>query len=225
MPDQFQAQGFALQEKLQRDIDRVNADTSLSPLGKNEKIAALQETACAELGSLRQAQQRYADGQRQRLEDRLFGHPTSYDPAEIVSRRDAAERVASLEEVALDPSRAVELMKSAIRNGDKALERELLRAAYDGQWVEVINVVADARPSSDRDIKSLWDIRHPNPNDCFIDGLTDVGAFNVADVELNRPGTPAMVTQNVQERRNALASVLGIEIEVDSTTGTDGDVV
>jgi hypothetical protein len=223
MPNQFQAQGFALQKKLQRDIDRVNSDTSLSPLGKNEKIAALQEAARADLGSLRQAQQRDADSQRKRLEDKLFGHPTSYDPAEIVSRRDAAERVASLEKVTLDPSKAVELMKSAIRNGDKALERELLRAAYDGQWVDVINVVADARPSSDPDIKSLWDIRHPNPNNLFMDGLTDVGAFNVGDVELNRPGTPAMVTQNVQERRNALATVLGIEVEVDSTTGADGD--
>ena len=225
MPNQFQAQGFALQEKLQRDIDRVNSDTSLSPLGKNEKIAALQEAARANLGSLRQAQQLDADSQRKRLEDKLFGHPTSYEPAEIVSRRDAAERVASLEKVTLNPSKAVELMKSAIRNGDKALERELLRAAYDGQWVDVINVVADARPSSDPDIKSLWDIRHPNPNNLFINGLTDVGAFNVGDVELNRPGTPAMVTQNVQERRNALATVLGIEVEVDSTTGTDGDVV
>lgn len=219
MPDHYQTRGFEIKAQLQRDVERVNADATLSPLGRNEKIAALQEAARVDLGSLRLAQQRDADSQRKRLEDRLFGHPTSYDPAEIVSRRDAAERVASLEKVALDSSKAVEMMKSAIRNGDRALERELLRAAYDGQWVDVINVVAGARPSSDADINALWDIRHPNPNNSLIDGLTDVGAFSVGDVELNRPGTPAMVTQNVQERRNAFAQALGLEVEVDSGDG------
>jgi hypothetical protein len=217
----YQTVGFDLQRRLQAEVAEVNADPTLSPIGKNEKITALREAAQSSLNDIRDKQLRCAADRRKTLESKLFGRAAGEgnDPTLVVSYRDAAERVAALEGN-VDTSKAVSLMRTAIHNGDVPLRKMLLRSAYDNQWAEVINAYAEAFPSSDADVNELWDARYPSARNDFINGLADVGAFNLhGDQPLNQPGTPAMVTQNVQERRNALALTLGLETEVDRGSG------
>lgn len=209
-PTAQQNAGLQIKAELQQAIDRINRDPTLTPIGKNEKVAVLQEAAGNALSSLHAQQRQNVENRLKALESSLFDRATieGSDPALVVSYRDAAERVAALEG-SVDTSNAVALMRSALRNGDLPLQKMLLRAAFDNQWADVLDVAAEAGPSRGAEITELWDLRYPGNS--FYDGLADAAAFtpDPAAPIGRAPSTPLG-----NESRRSFAQVMGIETEV-----------
>lgn len=178
--DQFQASAFEIKTKLNEAINMINADPTLSVVGKNERIAELRAQAADALAALKQQQREQSEVKQKTLESKLFDREFTEgsDAALTVSYRDAAERVAALEHGG-DAATAVSLMKQSIRYGDAPLRKALLRAAFDREWAEVVNVYTDAYPHRVSDVSELWDIRHSDRTADFYGALTDVVAFNL----------------------------------------------
>lgn len=234
MTDQWQTQGFEIQRQLQRQIDALDNDPALTPFGRMQRANELREAARPQLDALREAKNQAAAARRKSLEDNLFGRSFSEgtDPATIMSYRDAARVVAGLDGVNA-PAEAERMMRSAIQIGDVALQKILLRTAYDNGWVPTINIWADANPNRDADINELWDIRNESDRGRaqLFDGLGDMSAFTVDQSPQSAaipPQAVAAMTNRQNEQRqiaiaqSELASILNPETPVDSTTGTDG---
>jgi hypothetical protein len=185
----LQQQAFDTKNEFDRRVAEINADTHLSVVGKNQAIAALREQTEATLAELQGAQQEQSAARRAALESQLLDRSAfDRDPATTIAWRDAAQRVAILEDTG-DVRGAVSLLRQAIRNGDESLERSLLRAAIDQGWAEMVNAYADGRPRKADDVQELWSLTHAHQSgqlasrEDILAGLADATAFN-----LNRSG-------------------------------------
>jgi hypothetical protein len=130
---------MATPEQTKRQImDRVSAynkavvetreDLTLSPLGRRRRLEQLYTAARDEVDRLRGTLDRDSHGDRRDLERRLFGLPRGADAADVVSFRDATDRVAQVRR----PEDLGELMERAAGTGDDML----LRAGFARAWQE-----------------------------------------------------------------------------------------
>jgi hypothetical protein len=183
LPDRFQQAAFDAKEEFRRQVEQINQDHRFSAVGKAEAIEALRaqvETRCAELQA---EHRRDADQRRERLTSKLLDRTASEsDPATTIAWRDAAQRVAALEDAG-DERSAAALLRQAIRNRDISLEKSLLRAAIDNGWSRVVDDYVAARPSHGPDVQELCSLT--TPTDDLLSRLNDYAAFRVDDPHAN----------------------------------------
>jgi hypothetical protein len=219
--DKHQQAAFAIRAEYEARADAVRADERLSPVGKNESIAQLREQTEAKLKELREDRERETSERRGRLRSKLLDRSVSEgnDPALTVSYRDAAERVARLEDAG-DVKSAVSLMRSALRNQDTPLERALLRVAIEQGWPEVVDTFTATRASQRADVEELWGLTHPSGAGTFVQGLTDGAAFSMPR---DRHTAGTLTTPLNGGPTHEFVSWAGQEIGVDrGTSGDDG---
>ncbi len=130
---------------LQHTVDTIAANT------KYTRDAQLQEIAQAILDSRQQAvalRDEFAttsETARRQLSTKLFGIPSGAGGAEVLSHRDAQDRVAKI----TDPDELDGLLKRATDSGDETLARAIAGHAHRQGWSEVAATYADQTDQAD----------------------------------------------------------------------------
>lgn len=151
-----------IQEELEGSVNRIRDDATRTAEWKQRELATYYlraKQAHSKVVADDAVVQR--DAQR-RLEQKLFG-PGVVTPlgdlgAAIISRRDAGDRVAVVE----NESAAMELLRRAERSGDEPLARAVAERALDEKWVEVGNAFISTRPDLAPSYEELWNQRVPS---------------------------------------------------------------
>jgi hypothetical protein len=109
-------------------VVETREDLTLSPLGRRRRLEELYNTTREQVDRLRATLDQDSNGDRRELERRLFGLPRGADATDVVSFRDATDRVAQVRR----PEELGELMERAAGTGDDML----LRAGFARAWQE-----------------------------------------------------------------------------------------
>jgi hypothetical protein len=107
-------------------VESIRSDATLSALGKRRQLERLYGETKPAVDALRQRTGCEEHTSRQELERRLFGLPRGASSADVISFRDATDRVAAIRR----PEELAELMERAATSGDDML----LRAAAGHAW-------------------------------------------------------------------------------------------
>lgn len=138
-------------------LAKIRADKHLSDLGRRERIVALTDATRAEAARLRGDADAKAGAQRKALERRIFGLSPAASSSDVISFRDAqdrVERVKSAEELA-------SLMERAATTGDRALLRAGFAKAFErsrnalsgGQWEGLVSEYVNDHPEVADDVR------------------------------------------------------------------------
>lgn len=125
-------------------LEKIRSDTRLSEEGR--KVAAARAYLAAKTGinawvaAQETAEREALAGARRRLFAPGVGLTTS--PAQVVSRRDAADRADHLTK----PSEAARLLRRATESADHDLARAIVSVSWDHGWRDVIGAYVEARP-------------------------------------------------------------------------------
>lgn len=188
-PDQTKQQIIDLVSQYNADVRAAREDLTLSPLGRYQRLQTLYTTARDRVGQLRSGLDQSTNGDRRTLERRLFGLPGSAGAADVVSFRDAQDRVASVKRA----EDLGELMERASTSGDEML----LRAGFARAWQESANPLGsdtwaglvaeylDQYPSARRDADALSQLTSPRGRAAGM--LERIGMTVSKPAELNRP--------------------------------------
>lgn len=190
-PDEIRA-------RMQREANRINAKRDLAPHAKRTMLARIYVQARDALNEMREQEAARIDAERHRIERRLFGSDgQTIDPTTAISRRDAADRAAAID----DPDEALKVMRRAERSGDAALAQAIAAHAadlsQDHRWADVLGAYAATRPDAAESISRLREM--PDTRDGVYrmrqavtysvmppDGLGDVSGYQV-DALAGRP--------------------------------------
>ncbi|MUL39708.1 hypothetical protein FZ103_00685 [Streptomonospora sp. PA3] len=152
-----------VQQEFQRTAERINTRRDLSQQGK-EVLTAREYVKARDM--LAEAKQTFLDDlktQRRIAERQLFGSLTSTDPTSAISRRDAQDRAARVE----DATEARELLRRAERNGDEHLAQAIAARAVefplDVEWSAIVDEYVSTRPKAAEALARLREL--PDPND------------------------------------------------------------
>ncbi|MBT2501422.1 hypothetical protein [Curtobacterium sp. ISL-83] len=163
MTTEQQTQADTIRNKYNADMNNIRGNRTLSGDGKRAAIAKLYVDTSASLDALADEQTGNGAARAATLERTVFGLPVNAPTADVVSYRDALDRVSSIEPT--NP-RAGELLtsmyKTAKLSGDSILGKAILLAAFDNRNVDLINEYIEDNPSLDAAISELWDVRFAN---------------------------------------------------------------
>lgn len=208
-PDETKAQIVAIVEQYSADVKAVREDITLSPLGRYRGLQQLYDTTSQQVANLRSTLDQNTNGDRRTLERRLFGLPSGADASDVVSYRDAQDRVA-------DAKRAEdlgELMERAAGSGDEMLLRagfarawrESLNPMGSDVWADLVSEYLDQHPASRRDAEALTQLSPRGMTATFLERMR---MTVTKPAELNRPessfsdqtlaqDTPQLMTRTV----------------------------
>ncbi len=148
-----------IQDELKWHVDSVRNDPSLTAEYKQRHIARHYLDAKRAHAEVVEQDTHDRDARRRMLEQDVLGTGVSGldSGAAIVSRRDAGDRAAALQ----DEREALALLRRADRSGDEPLARAIAERALDEQWAEVGNAFIANRPTIAPRYEELWDHRAP----------------------------------------------------------------
>ncbi|OZD81824.1 hypothetical protein CH260_10345 [Rhodococcus sp. 05-2256-B2] len=164
MPDYIARSQDAI-ENYREQLDTIRADTTLSNNGRRAKIASAYDAAREIVDHSKEKHEWTKQAQRQKLERKVFGPPTTtLTGADAISWRDAQDRAAKLlpasysEPVDNDvlQGEALGLLNRALQSGDDHLARAIVTVAFDMRWADVADAYAQASPDTDT-VVELWD--------------------------------------------------------------------
>lgn len=155
------AQAATAADNIRADLnaaaERARADGTLSPVGRQQKIAAAYVDAKRRMDALSANVQDGAAVTSASLQKQLFG-TAGVTGADAVSVRDAAARAAQLESA----DEGLQLLRSAEVNGDEQLARAIAsrafaeaRSPFGGSWSQVVDEYAASRPGVGRKMEEL----------------------------------------------------------------------
>lgn len=149
----------ATQERLAKQVERINGLRALSPEAKRIAIAKAYREARDQIASARQAVLDHVTSERNRLSRKLFGYEGEADPNTVIVRRDAADRAAKLTE----PHEAQRALDRAMAHGDMHLAQAIAGQAQAYMWTDVVSSYLTARPEAGEAARQLNEL--PDPND------------------------------------------------------------
>lgn len=136
MDEKARDQAAAAVKAYNARVRAIRADDSLSEKGKHDALEAEFKKAQATTSKLRDDSAQTAESRRQALRRELFGLSYGSSDAEVVSMRDAQDRVAQ----AGGSEKLGDLMDQATVTGD----RSLLRAGFARAWQQGRNPMSPA---------------------------------------------------------------------------------
>ena len=140
-----------IQAGLTSKVNQISSRKELTDQAKQTAAARAHTDAAARLQQLQQAERKRLTNERRNLERRIFGNAGTADPGTAVSRRDAADRAARLD----DPREALSAYRRAERDGDDHLAQAIaLRAAQHG-WGQVLGAYTAERPKAAEALQQL----------------------------------------------------------------------
>jgi hypothetical protein len=164
-PEETKASIIALVTQYNANVKTTREDLTLSPLGKRRALQALYDSTSARVADLRSTIDRDTNGDRRTLERRLFGLAAGADATEVVSYRDATDRVAT----AKKPAEVGDLMERAAGTGDEMLVRAGFARAWresrkpmsSDDWQAIVAEYLDQYPGARRDAEALATMTSP----------------------------------------------------------------
>jgi hypothetical protein len=168
-----------VRDTFDRDLSRIRGDAGLSPEGKRRRIAVAWFRAQRTATQLRGDASEQQEAHRRRSERRLLGIQGT-NPADVISFRDAHDRVESIKTAAEGKA----LLTRALRQGDRTLaqavvQRALDRVALEPAWREVAQAWADENPSKADDLAACVAERTMSRNHRLRTALFDDAYGNV----------------------------------------------
>ncbi|MFL0294217.1 hypothetical protein ACJH6J_24700 [Mycobacterium sp. SMC-18] len=139
-----------------RTTDLLDADDTLSDVGKQKARDTEREQVNAKIRDLRKKETELIAAKKQSLERRLFGlgPVASGDPNQIIAYRDAQDRAARL----TDHDDAQAAFAAAMRSDDRTLAAAILARALDAGWNRIVNEYVEQNPTAGEDLNDLADI-------------------------------------------------------------------
>lgn len=158
-PEQSKAEIIGLVSQYNADVRATREDLTLSPLGRYRRLESLYTSARDRVARLRGDLDQGSNGDRRELERRLFGLPRGADASDVVSFRDATDRVAQVK----GADALGELMERASTSGDEMLLRAGFARAWQestnplgsDQWAGLVDEYAAQYPAVVRDLDAL----------------------------------------------------------------------
>ncbi|CAA0136113.1 Uncharacterised protein [Mycolicibacterium vanbaalenii] len=161
--EDLRAQAASLHKRGARTRDSLAKDSTLSDIGKRQKLDSERAQMKDKLSTLRAQEKELIDAKRQSIERRLFGLPStsSSDPNQLIAYRDAQDRASKVTESAA----AQELFASAMQSGDRTLAAAVVARALalvsssalpvGSGWARIVNEYAEQYPSAGEDLADL----------------------------------------------------------------------
>lgn len=140
-------------------MDRIRRNQMLSGHARRVLAAKAYTEFSAKLDELREKELVEVERRRGELTRRMFGHAGTADPSTVVSRRDAADRAARID----DPREALAALSRAERDGDEHLAQAIAARGSEYGWDDVVGGYAASRPRFVEDARAFNEL--PNPND------------------------------------------------------------
>ncbi|MEE2853505.1 MAG: hypothetical protein VX424_12750 [Actinomycetota bacterium] len=155
--DDLRAQAERIQSRWARTTDLLDADNTLSDIGKRAKLDSEHRQVSAKLRDLRKRETELITAKKQSLERSLFGLSvvTSSDPGQIIAYRDAQDRAARL----TNADDAREVFAAAMRSDDKTLAAAVLARALADGWSSIIAEYIKENPSAKEQLDDLAKIQ------------------------------------------------------------------
>jgi Xaa-Pro aminopeptidase len=146
-------------------VTQIREDLTLSPLGRRRALEQLYTGTRDQVTRLRATLDADTHGSRRTLERRLFGLPATATAVDVVSYRDATDRVAAVK----SPEELGELMERAAGTGDAMLVRAGFARAWresrqpmsSDMWAGLVNEYLDQNPAAVRDAEQLAELTSP----------------------------------------------------------------
>ena len=149
-------QAEAIREGFDARVWGIRGDQNISDTGKIIQIASLYETEQAKLTALQSTKDTATASMKTRMQTQLFGLPSWASASDVMSLRDANDRVSTID----DPRDAAELLESARINGDITLAKAILQRAFKERmsWDPLIQTYGDNNPALVGSIQTLLTI-------------------------------------------------------------------
>lgn len=186
-PEQLNARAAKLRDQYTQTIAAIDNDTTLSDLGKQQRLAAEYLSTRKELTDIRRELEAEVQNKRNDLESSLFGLPRSVPVDRVLLWRDAEDRASQLGSV----DEAEALMRRALRGHDTILANAVARKAWDvaggeqtnaaREWgTRVLDPWMETRPEVEDLLRQLLDITDVSSSTKLATNF----AFNVAKPRL-----------------------------------------
>lgn len=188
-PEATKQQIIDLVSQFNADIKATREDVTLSPLGRYRRLQQLYDTTSERVAKLRSTIDKDTHGDRRELERKLFGLPRGADAADVVSFRDAQDRVAQAKRA----EDLGDLMERAASSGDDALVRAGFARAWKESmsplgsdvWAGLVDEYLNQYPAARRDAEALT---HLTTSRGLTAGMVERMGMTVGrPAELNRP--------------------------------------
>lgn len=153
--------------QLDKELRDIAAQRAWSDHAKQVATAAAWTRAQDAAQALSEARVKAIADRRRTLERKAFGHPGNVDGQTALSRRDAADRAAMIE----DPAEALTLLKRCGRSGDEHLAQAIAAHAMDyastsvdantpreKRWSTVVESYAAERPEVAEVLQEMSDL-------------------------------------------------------------------
>lgn len=138
-------------------LEKIRADQNLAPEGKRSQIARAYTEALKEIHQARADEERHATERQEYLERDLFGIIPTTGGADLISYRDAYDRVANLPQDGAQDA-AIRLLTQAERSNDTHLAKAVIQRAMEEEWVGVLNRYAETHAGTEHKLQELFDM-------------------------------------------------------------------
>lgn len=138
-----QDQSAAIKAAHAKARQAIMEDSRRSDVAKKDDLRALQQETKAKLDALKESQESFIKGLRDKVEKEFRGSQPA-DAASVVSRRDAADRARKLS----DKREALEVLQDAIAGNDADLAHAVGIKGRNNGWVDVGEAYSKAFPDT-----------------------------------------------------------------------------
>lgn len=161
-PTSIQQQASDLKRTFERQtLPPIRADHTTSPEGKRILIAAGFIPVLEGVARLKERERNAYDVAIVRTQEKLFG--TISTGADIISTRDAYDRVEQIPNTADGEREATQLLTRAAATHDDGLVRAILATAVGRGWTRFISAYRDANPGATGPLEDYAQLRHYDP--------------------------------------------------------------
>lgn len=170
-------QAQAIRDGFEAQITRIRSDQNISEIGKITQIAKLYDSEQAKLTTLQTTKDSATAALKARLQTQLFGLPSWASSSDVMSLRDANDRVSTIDDV----RDASELLETAQMNGDTTLGKAILQRAFKERmsWDPLIQSYGDNNPALVDSIQSLLSIISEEANATGFGWMYETSAYTL----------------------------------------------
>lgn len=160
--EQCRSEAGRLSEEFTQLHSEVEADPSLSPEGKRERLEPAHVDVVNQIKALSAREKAAVKNVKEQIERRLFGlsESASSNPAQVVSFRDARALARQLD----DRDEAKQVYQDAVRSDDKVLAAAVLEKALVRGWTSIKDDFLERNRGTREDLEDLEALAKYNDN-------------------------------------------------------------
>lgn len=162
----FKDRALAVKEAHRSARQDLLNDPMTSDLAKREHLETLDKQTRSKLVSIREEQESYVRGLRDKLDQELRGSQLT-DANSVLLRRDAADRARRI----TDEREALSVLGDAVRGGDESLAHAVGYRARQSGWIDALDAYGQAQPGSADVAVAL----------AFVEGLATDPGYNLSN--------------------------------------------